>query len=44
MLASDVNNPDFVGAVDPDSGLWVEFFIWDKDDPLDASGTPRTAF
>ncbi len=26
MLASDVNNPDFVGAKDPDSGLYVEFF------------------
>lgn len=26
MLASDVNNPEFVGAKDPDSGLYVEFF------------------
>lgn len=26
MLASDLNNPDFVGAKNPDSGLYVEFF------------------
>lgn len=26
MLASDVNNPEFVGAVDPDAGLYVEFY------------------
>lgn len=26
MLASDVNNTEFVGAKDPDSGLFVEFF------------------
>lgn len=26
MLASDLNNPEFVGAKDPDSGLYVEFF------------------
>lgn len=33
MLASDVNNADFVGAKDPDSGLYVEFF-WHE--PVDA--------
>ena len=26
MLASDANNPEFVGAKNPDSGLFVEFF------------------
>lgn len=26
MLASDVNNPDFVGAQAPDAALYVEFF------------------
>jgi len=26
MLASDVNNPEFVGAHDPDAGLYVEFY------------------
>lgn len=26
MLASDLNNAEFVGAKDPDSGLYVEFF------------------
>ncbi len=26
MLASDLNNPEFSGAKDPDSGLYVEFF------------------
>lgn len=26
MLASDMNNPNFVGAKNPDSGLYVEFF------------------
>jgi hypothetical protein len=26
MLASDLNNPEFMGAKDPDSGLYVEFF------------------
>ena len=26
MLASDVNNPEFVGAVNPDSQLYVEFY------------------
>lgn len=32
-LASDLNNPDFVGAKDPDSGLHVEFY-WHE--PVDA--------
>lgn len=26
MLASDSNNPEYVGAKDPDSGLFVEFY------------------
>lgn len=26
MLASDLNNPEFAGARNPDSGLYVEFF------------------
>lgn len=25
MLASDINNPEFAGAANPDSALWVEF-------------------
>lgn len=33
MLASDLNNPEFTGAKDPDSGLFVEFF-WHE--PVDA--------
>jgi len=33
MLASDFNNPDFLGAKNPDSGLFVEFF-WEE--PVDA--------
>lgn len=33
MLASDLNNTEFVGAKDPDSGLYVEFF-WHE--PVDA--------
>lgn len=32
FLASDVNNPDFVGAVDPDKGLFVQFYMHE---PLD---------
>jgi hypothetical protein len=32
MLASDLNNPEFTGAKDPDSGLYVEFF-WNE--PID---------
>jgi len=44
MLASDVANPEFVNPQDPDAGLQVEFFIWDKDDPVDADGKPFTAF
>lgn len=32
MLASDANNPEFVGAKNPDSGLYVEFF-WNE--PVD---------
>lgn len=33
MLASDVNNPDFTGPKDPDSGLYVDFH-WHE--PVDA--------
>lgn len=33
MLASDVQNPEFVGPRDPDSGLFVEFY-WEE--PVDA--------
>lgn len=33
MLPSDMNNPDFTGAKDPDSGLFVEFY-WHE--PIDA--------
>lgn len=33
MLASDLNNPEFVGARNPDSGLYVEFY-WHE--PVDA--------
>lgn len=43
MLASDVNNPDFSGPKDPDAGLWVEFFVWEKRDKLDIDGKPLTA-
>lgn len=32
MLASDVNNPEFVGAINPDNSLYVEFYI---ESPLD---------
>lgn len=32
-LASDLNNPEFVGAKNPDSGLFVEFY-WEE--PVDA--------
>lgn len=32
MLASDLNNPEFSGARDPDSGLYVEFY-WNE--PID---------
>ena len=32
MLASDLNNPEFVGAVNPDSLLYVEFY-WHE--PID---------
>lgn len=32
MLASDVNNPEFVGATNPDNSLYVEFYI---ETPLD---------
>ncbi len=32
MLASDLNNPEFAGAKDPDSGLYVEFY-WNE--PID---------
>jgi hypothetical protein len=42
MLASDVNNPEFAGAIHPDSGLWVEFFVWEKKDKLDADGKKLT--
>ncbi len=27
MLATDLNNPDFQGAVNPDSQLYVEFYM-----------------
>lgn len=33
MLASDLNNPEFSGAKDPDSGLYVEFY-WNE--PVDS--------
>lgn len=33
MLASDLNNPEFIGARNPDSGLFVEFY-WHE--PVDA--------
>lgn len=33
MLASDLNNPEFVGARNPDTGLFVEFY-WHE--PVDA--------
>lgn len=33
MLASDLNNPEFTGSRDPDSGLYVEFY-WHE--PVDA--------
>lgn len=33
MLASDYSNPEFVGARNPDSGLFVEFY-WEE--PVDA--------
>ncbi len=32
MLASDLNNPEFVGARNPDSGLHVEFYMFE---PID---------
>lgn len=32
MLASDVNNQEFVGAHDPDSKLFVEFYMHDPED------------
>lgn len=32
MLASDVNNPEFVGARNPDSGLYVEFYMFEAID------------
>lgn len=44
MLASDVNNPDFVNPVNPDSLMSAEFFIWDKPDPVDAEGKKLTDF
>lgn len=43
MLASDVNNPDFVSPTNPDAGLYVEFFTWEKRDKLDMDGKPLTA-
>lgn len=42
MLASDVNNPEFSGPKDPDAGLWVEFFVWERRDKLDADGKKLT--
>lgn len=33
MLATDLNNTEFVGAKDPDSGLYVEFYF---EEPVDA--------
>ena len=33
MLASDLNNTEYVGAKDPDSGLFVEFYFYE---PVDA--------
>lgn len=33
MLASDLNNPAFVGAVNPDSLLHVEFYMHEPEDP-----------
>lgn len=44
MLASDVNNPAFANPIDPDSGLWVEFFIWERRDPVDSEGKKLTNF
>ena len=32
MLASDLNNPDFVGAVNPDDLLFVEFYMHEPED------------
>lgn len=36
MLASDMNNPEFVGARNPDSGLYVEFYMHE---PIDSWGS-----
>jgi hypothetical protein len=32
MLASDMNNPEFQGARNPDSGLYVEFYMFEAID------------
>ncbi len=32
MLASDLNNPEFLGARNPDTGLYVEFYMYEAID------------
>lgn len=38
MLASDLNNPEFLGATDPNAGMWVEFY-WHS--PIDKNESIR---
>lgn len=44
MLASDLNNPDFIGATDPDSKLHVEFFINERKDKIGPDGNKLTDY
>lgn len=44
MLASDLNNPDFVGAMNPDDALYVKFEMYIPEDPNKSAALGRKVF